>query len=122
MNSITHPFWPTIGRGICGRCPQCGDGILYRSYLKPVDNCSHCNEKLGHIRADDGPAWLTIILVTHIITPIIVLILTATEWPMWISFLAITVPAVALLLLMLPRAKGLFIAWIWRSGCVGAEE
>lgn len=115
------PFWPAVSRGMRGRCPSCGEGNLYRAYLKPVDNCGHCDEQLGHIRADDGPAWLTIVLVTHIIAPILLAVLPGNNWPIWLLMVLTIVPAVALMLLMLPRAKGLFIGWIWRSGCMGAE-
>ena len=52
-------------RGLRGRCPHCGQGHLFRAYLKPVDACSVCHEPLKHIRADDGPAWLTILIVGH---------------------------------------------------------
>lgn len=114
-------LWPTIARGLKGRCPSCGDGKLFRTYLKPVDNCSSCDERLGHIRADDGPAWLTIVLVAHIIAPVLLALLPGNDWPMWIVFALTIIPTVALMLLMLPRAKGLFIGLIWRNGCVGSE-
>lgn len=120
--SLPHkPFWTTMNRGMLGRCPNCGEGKLFRAYLKPVESCAHCDERLGHIRSDDGPAWLTIALVTHILGPVLLALLPGNDWPMWLVMALVTVPTVALMLLVLPRAKGFFIAWIWRSGCVGAE-
>ncbi len=63
---IKPPLWPELKRALCGRCPQCGMGKLYKSYLKQVDACSACGEELGSIRADDGPAWVTILIAhTH---------------------------------------------------------
>jgi uncharacterized protein (DUF983 family) len=32
-------------------------------------NCSSCVEHFGKIHADDGPAWLTIIIVGHLVVP-----------------------------------------------------
>jgi len=55
-------MWEAIKRGLKGKCPNCGKGQLFRAYLKPVDACSHCNAKLAELRADDGPAWLTILI------------------------------------------------------------
>ena len=122
MTDITKPFWPTVTRACRGRCPNCGDAPLFRSYLKPVDACGSCGEALGHIRADDGPAWLTIVLVAHILAPVMLAILPGNTWPMWAIITAVLVPTTALMLLLLPRAKGLFIGMIWRMGCTGAER
>ncbi|MCH2547901.1 MAG: DUF983 domain-containing protein [Alphaproteobacteria bacterium] len=122
MSNATNPFWPTIRRSTRGRCPKCGDAPLYKSYLKPVDNCAACEEPIGHIRADDGPAWLTIVLVTHIIAPVLLVLLPGNNWPIWLVFAIIIVPTLALMLILLPLCKGFFIGMIWRSGCIGAEN
>ncbi len=56
-------------RGFRHRCPNCGKGALYSSYLKLTEQCSECREALGHIRADDIPAYFTILIVGHVIVP-----------------------------------------------------
>ena len=48
---LQHPLL----RGFLGRCPKCGEGRLFRSYLKVVEECKSCGEKYGHFRADDAP-------------------------------------------------------------------
>lgn len=53
-------------RGFACRCPNCGEGKLFRKFLKPVDNCAVCGEDYTHQRADDLPAYLTIVVVGHI--------------------------------------------------------
>lgn len=116
------PFWQTVTRGMLCKCPSCGEGKLFRAYLKPVEACAHCNEPLGHIRADDGPAWLTIALVAHIVGPLLLAVVPGNDWPLWMLMLLMIVPTVALMLLILPRAKGIFIAGIWRLGCVGSQK
>ena len=114
-------FWLTVKRTTMGRCPHCGVGRLFVSYLKPVMNCAECGEPLGHIRAEDGPAWLTILLVGHILAPFI-LAFGSSSWPEWIAMIVWPGAAVVLSLLLLPHAKGFFIGVIWRSGCIGAEK
>lgn len=109
-------------RGFVGRCPQCGKGRLFARYLKPVAQCSVCNEPLGHIRADDGPAWLTILIVGHILGPVLLEVVPNSSWPDWVSMLVWPAVALLLALVFLPRAKGLFIGMIWRTGCVGSEK
>ncbi len=61
--------WPAIVRAVSGRCPACGGGKFFKSYLRQVDRCFVCDESFGQIHADDGPAWLTIGIVGHIVVP-----------------------------------------------------
>lgn len=115
-------FWHVVRLAASLRCPNCGKGKLFSGYLKQVDQCASCGEKFGHIRADDGPAWLTILIVGHILAPFILMVLPGITWPDWAITLAITGLMLTLTFLILPRAKGVFIALIWRSGCTGAEK
>ncbi len=34
--------WTSIPRGFRGRCPRCGEGPLYRAYIKVDKHCSVC--------------------------------------------------------------------------------
>ncbi|KTD21354.1 DUF983 domain-containing protein [Legionella londiniensis] len=60
-----------LWRGIRGRCPSCGHEKIFESYLKQGESCSNCQEDIGRFRADDGPAWLTILVIGHIVAPFI---------------------------------------------------
>src|SRR5215471_19038904 len=51
-------------RGFKCRCPNCGQGKLFRAYLKVVDRCAVCGEDYSHQRADDAPAELITIAST----------------------------------------------------------
>ena len=107
-------------RGFLMRCPNCGGGRLFRSYLKPVESCSACGTGLGHIRADDFPPYLTIFLVGHFVVPLLVLSGRAEIPVAW--QIAVAVPAtLALVMLLLPRLKGAIIALMWRLRLSGAE-
>ncbi len=109
-------------RGLVGRCPNCGNGRLFARYLKQVERCAECSERYGHIRAEDGPAWLTILVVGHLLAPILLEVVPGSTWPDWVSM--IVWPGLALLLAfaVLPRAKGLFIGVLWRMRTAGAGE
>ena len=56
-------------RGWRRKCPNCGAGPMLKSYLKVNDTCTVCGQELFHHRADDGPAYLTILLVGHLLAP-----------------------------------------------------
>lgn len=108
-------------RAVRLRCPNCGQGRLFRAYLKPVDRCSACGEAFGHIRADDGPAWLTILVVGHIVVPLALYAITHTDWSdMLIGGMAIVL-ILLLTFLLLPCAKGAFIGFLWNSKAPGSE-
>ena len=49
-------LWSAMKRGFRGRCPRCGEGKLFRAFLKTVDNCSACGLDFTPHRADDLPA------------------------------------------------------------------
>ncbi len=105
-------------RALRGRCPCCGEGKLFRSYLKQVDRCSVCGESFGQIRADDAAPWLTIIVIGHIFLPLAFLV--DLSWmPTWAAMLTLAATFAVLALAILPRAKALFIAILWRTHAPG---
>ena len=120
MNQV--PMKLAARRAILGRCPCCGEGKLFRAYLKQVDNCSVCGEAFGHIRADDAAPWLTIILVGHIFVPLMLVFVAFSTMPSWESAVIWSVIFVGLSLAILPRAKGLFIAILWLTGAGEARQ
>ncbi len=107
--------WLAIRRGLALRCPACGKGRLLKGYLTPAEACTECGERTGDIRADDGPAWATILLVGHIVSPMFVIFATRNEAAPWLPFLVVAGMVVGLSLALLPRMKGLFIGAIWGS-------
>ena len=59
--------WPAVWNGTRCRCPNCGEGRLFRTFLKTQENCPVCNEELHHQRAVDVPAYLVVFIVGHIV-------------------------------------------------------
>ncbi len=122
-NTSRPDRWTAIKRGFLQRCPHCGKGLLFRSYLKLSEHCASCGETLGDIRADDGPAWATILVVGHLTVPFMI-IGVREDAPNWVYY-GILGPAIILLtMILLPRFKGVFAALLWslnmRSGVPGA--
>src|SRR6201996_7964247 len=68
--------WTALKRGFRGRCPRCGQGKLFRAFLKVDDHCSVCGLDYTPHRADDLPAYLVIVIVGHIVVPMILWIET----------------------------------------------
>lgn len=63
-------MWTAMKRGFFCRCPNCGEGKMFRVFLKTADHCDRCGQELNGHRADDLPAYLVIVIVGHIVVPI----------------------------------------------------
>lgn len=108
-----RPVKPAMWRGWRRRCPKCGTGPMMKSYLKVADSCPVCSEELHHQRADDGPAYLTILVVGHLMVPFFHFGYTIFRPDPMILFSAISIIAVAIGLYLLPRFKGLMVGVQW---------
>ncbi len=113
-----------MGHGFLGRCPQCGDGRLFASFMKVSDICPRCGEEFHHHRADDAPPYFTIIIVAHIIIPL-VLVVEKVWRPSLLTHALIWIPAtLALTLLLMPAVKGAIVGlqWALRMHGFGGED
>jgi uncharacterized protein (DUF983 family) len=109
-----------IRRAVLGRCPACGEGKLFQSYLKQVENCAACSERFGHIRADDAAPWGTIILVGHVFLPFAFMV-NVDFMPTWAVMLMWASLFSLLSLAVLPRSKALFLAILWHTRAPGYQ-
>jgi uncharacterized protein (DUF983 family) len=107
--------WGAIKRGWSGRCPHCGNGRLFRSFLKPVDNCGSCGEDMHHQRADDLPPYLVVFVVGHVVVGGYLLaerVVTLNSW----QHLAIWTPMMIIMALaMMQPTKGAVIGLQWAN-------
>lgn len=102
-----------VFNGLCLRCPSCGEGRLFAHYLQVNDRCPVCSEELHHHRADDGPAYLTILVVVHVVGFILHLLFEYLRDDPLILALGLTVVSTAMSLWMLPHMKGLIVGVQW---------
>ena len=78
-------------------------------------------EPLGHIRADDFPPYITIVIVGHIMIPLVLYTERAYSLPTWMQMSLWPPMALILMLLILPAAKGVCIGLMWHLGLRGDE-
>ena len=114
--------WTALKRGFRGRCPRCGEGELFRAFLKTADHCSACGQDFTPHRADDLPAYLVIVIVGHIVVPLALMIETNYSPPVALQ-LAIYLPLtfIASLVLLQP-VKGAVVAVQWALRMHGFDE
>lgn len=118
---IVHPLRRSVFRGVRHRCPACGEGRLFWRYLKVQGRCENCDHSLAQYPADDGPAYLTILLVGHLVVaplllfPIVWESPSAYSVPIILGFLAVVT------LSALPRIKGGWIGLMYALGVTDAQ-
>ena len=115
-------LWTAFKRGLRGRCPRCGEGKLFRAFLKTADNCSKCGLDFTPHRADDLPAYLVIVIVGHIVVPAALWIETNYSPAVWLQ-LAMYLPItfVSSLALLQP-VKGAVVGIQWALRMHGFDE
>ena len=110
---------PAMMRGWRRKCPCCGTGPMMGGYLKVRDHCTVCGEELSHHRADDGPAYLTILIVGHLMAPLLHIVFVTWRPEPLILFTIFAVGCVGLSLYLLPRLKGAVVGFQWARAMGG---
>ncbi len=100
--------------GLRGKCPRCGEGALFESYLKFAPRCAACGADFTIADAGDGPAVFVILIVGALVTPLLFILQFGVGAPGWLA-VGITLAAAAILcVLALPPFKGVLFALQWR--------
>lgn len=117
-------MWRAMRKGFRNRCPNCEAGPILHSYLKVNDRCPVCGEEFHHHRADDGPAYLTILIVGHLMAPLLHIVFVKFRPEPLVLFTIFAVGCVGLSLYLLPRLKGAMIGFQWarRMGGFGKSD
>ncbi len=92
---------------------------MYHRYLKVNDACTDCGHPLGEYRADDGPAYFTILLVGHLVIAPLLFFPWVWEASPWVTIPAILIPLTVITLLLLPRVKGGVIGLLYSLKTTG---
>ncbi|SLN37515.1 hypothetical protein AQS8620_01379 [Aquimixticola soesokkakensis] len=108
-------------RGWRRRCPSCGSGAMLKGFLKVRDACPVCDEDLHHHRADDGPAYLTILIVGHLMGPLLLWAFVEFRPEPLVIVAIFTTGCTALSLYLLPRFKGAMIGFQWAKRMHGFD-
>lgn len=90
-------------------------------YLRVTERCRRCGEPFHHIKADDGPAYFTVLVVAHLVVP---LVLTGEQMlapPLWLQAVVWLPTTLILTLVLLRRFKGAVVGQMWAHHLSGTE-
>lgn len=93
-----------------GRCPECGKGHMFKSWLKLADRCETCGLSFQFASPDDGPAFFSQMIIAFPLVFVIVWLQIAYEPPIWVH-LVVSIPVMVIgCLLPLRPIKGWLVA------------
>jgi uncharacterized protein (DUF983 family) len=115
-----------ISAGVKCVCPRCGEGALFKGYLKLADGCECCGLDYRYEDAGDGPASVVILLVGILVVFPALLVEVAFKPPMWVHIVLWLPLATILTLAVLRPFKAFWFALMYRNNVVqgraGTEE
>jgi len=112
-------LWAAMVRGMRFACPRCGEGKLFRKFLKPVAGCACCGQDWTPQQADDFPAYVAIIVTGHLLAPLMIVLAGQTALSLGALLAIVMSLAISMMVGMLQPAKGAIIAVQWWFGMHG---
>jgi uncharacterized protein (DUF983 family) len=96
--------------GLACRCPNCGEGPLFKGFISVADRCEACGFDLKKADSGDGPAVFVILIVGFLVCFGMLFTEIAFHPPVWVH-LVLWLPLTVILCLVLLRPfKGVLIA------------
>jgi uncharacterized protein (DUF983 family) len=110
QDTAHYPDQSVLNTGLAARCPRCGEGKLYKSMLKPVDQCAICGLDMSFAEEGDGPAVLVILLLGGVIAGLALAFENLVHPPIWLHILIWLPVTIFLAVFALRAMKGVMIA------------
>lgn len=86
---------------------------MFAAYVRMARDCTACGLEYEPYRADDAPAYFTILIVGHVVVPGMLLLEQGLHPPSWVH-MALWMPlTLVLTLALLPRVKGAIVGVQW---------
>jgi uncharacterized protein (DUF983 family) len=95
-----------LWRGLRRRCPQCGQGAIYKGWTRLHDNCPVCGLKF---LADQGDLWAYLLVIDRalFIFPFVVLIYFRLNNPNSVWFYVFSIATAVVFIATLPHRNGM---------------
>ncbi|WP_300378646.1 DUF983 domain-containing protein [Henriciella sp.] len=104
-----------ISVGLRCRCPACGEGPVFRSWLGLAPQCSACGADFSKADSGDGPAFFVMFLLGIIMMPPVLLVQALFSPPFWVHSFLWTPVIIVLAMLLLRPFKALMFALQWKN-------
>lgn len=109
-----YPPVSPYAAGLSGKCPRCGKGDLFKTFLGLNDHCAVCGLDFSKADPGDGPAVFVIFIAGFLAVAIAFIARYGFYAPIGVSFLIAGGGAIALILGLLRPFKATLIALQYR--------
>ncbi|MCA3712740.1 MAG: DUF983 domain-containing protein [Phenylobacterium sp.] len=96
--------------GLAGRCPNCGEGALFRGFLTVAERCDACGYDLSRADSGDGPAVFVILIGGFIVAFAALFTEIAYRPPVWVHLVVFLPLTVVVCMGLLRPMKGVLLA------------
>lgn len=104
-----------IAAGLSCRCPECGEGPVFKTYLGLAPSCTACGVSFEKADSGDGPAFFVMFLVGILVTPPVLLVQVLFDPPAWVHLLIWAPVIIIVSVLLLRPFKSLLFALQWKN-------
>ncbi len=118
LPTLPRALW----RGACSRCPACGQGRLFASWLRVASVCEMCAAPLGLINADDAPPYFTVFIVAHVVIGALVALDRVVVLSVGTEMLIFLPATLALVLVLIRPVKGATVGLMMKLGLMRAPD
>ncbi|MBK9083559.1 MAG: DUF983 domain-containing protein [Rhizobiales bacterium] len=115
LHGPPFPPIPPVSTGLAGRCPRCGDGKMFSSFLTVAPRCEACGLDYSFADAGDGPAVFVIMIAGALVLGLALIIQFSWEPPVWVHLLTTLPIGLGICLFLLRALKGVLIALQYRN-------
>jgi uncharacterized protein (DUF983 family) len=97
--------------GLQLKCGNCGEGKLFKSYLKLADACPVCGRKMNNEDTADGPAFFVGFGVLILTGPFLFILpmMTVALWIKILAFIVLCAVVIGASVALLPIAKAILL-------------
>ena len=110
-----YPPQSPYSTGFAGKCPRCGQGHMFRTFLDVAPNCDHCGLDFKFADAGDGPAVFVTLFAGFLLLGMALFVQMTFEPPVWLLMLIFAPLTLLVCVGMLRPLKGLLIALQYRN-------
>lgn len=103
-----------LSAGLKCRCPNCGEGYLYRGFLAFKDRCDACGADLTIADTGDGGSFFVMFAALILIVPSAMFFEFALHPPVWLHIIIWPPLTFAFCLFLLRPTKALLFALQWK--------
>jgi len=111
---IGHDSVSPFVAGLGGKCPRCGEGALFETFLGLRPSCGVCGLDYSAADAGDGPAVFVIFFVGFVAVAAAFTLRFSWLAPLWLTLLVSVGLTIGLTLLLLRPFKATLIALQYR--------